>query len=549
MRSSKNFTWRRTRTVAAAGLFAMAIGAGTACRSSTQVTLTIHTPLDCTKVKGVAITAGAPGAIEDVDPNSVTYTCEGGSIGTVVIVPSDSPEARASVKVVLGYDIDVGQCTAEDDYAAGPPPEKGCIVARRSFNFIEYGGFFLPIDLRSDCLGKACGPAETCFKGACVPADVDLEKQGCATPGACVDDSLFGAGGSVVQGLDSESPWPTYRGGNRRNGRGKGVLPSVKPKNLWSAKFEVSSRGGVTLGKDGTAYFSSGDTGKVRAIASDGTVLWTADYPNIGGPAVLADGTLLLSNGRILSANTGKVVADLGVAQASQPALVAPDGTKIFVAKSKVLAFSEHGDWAVDGGGELVAAALADGSDELYVSNGVALRALALADGKILGEWPLAGGSLNATLPPAIADDGTLVAGGKANGLGAVLLVSGATATSLPLTTQSFASTPSLGRVGGKDIGVFCAGRVHQLDLAGATTKMSGGLICNAPNAASVVDAEGTALQPTAVGSLVAVASSSLNPRWELVMAGGGYSGLEPAIGLDGTVYVVEKDGALRAYR
>jgi hypothetical protein len=59
---------------------------------------------------------------------------------------------------------------------------KSCIIARRSFSFISHSSLTLPIELDPLCLGKACDPASTCFKGGCVSASVTCNGTDCGLP-------------------------------------------------------------------------------------------------------------------------------------------------------------------------------------------------------------------------------------------------------------------------------------------------------------------------------------------------------------------------------
>lgn len=109
-----------------------------------------------------------------------------GFVGTLVITPGGT---AGSIVVAAG--VRVGDA---------PPPNgvdctdretaKRCIIARRSFAFVEHESLTLPIHLDPLCVGRTCDATSTCFRGACVASTVRCDGDNCGLP-----EEGFGAGG------------------------------------------------------------------------------------------------------------------------------------------------------------------------------------------------------------------------------------------------------------------------------------------------------------------------------------------------------------------
>lgn len=151
------------------------------CRTATQVTVEIRTvgALPCTSLKGVAIAvARTPQDAEDrmrlgaISAEVPRGTCDadGRTLGTLVVTPSDSTGA-----------IVVAARFSDDEKACLPPDYKGCIVARRSFSFIDHASVTLPISLEISCLDVPCGVVTSCRSGTCVGSDTQCSE----SSGAC----------------------------------------------------------------------------------------------------------------------------------------------------------------------------------------------------------------------------------------------------------------------------------------------------------------------------------------------------------------------------
>ncbi|HSO37387.1 MAG TPA: hypothetical protein VLT33_32905 [Labilithrix sp.] len=89
--------------------------------------------------------------------------CDGARIGTLVITPQGP---RGAVLVAARV--------SDDPTATCKPPDyKGCIVARRSFAFVDHASVTLPISLEAACADVACDVATSCRSGSCVSASAD----------------------------------------------------------------------------------------------------------------------------------------------------------------------------------------------------------------------------------------------------------------------------------------------------------------------------------------------------------------------------------------
>ncbi|MFO0666150.1 MAG: hypothetical protein U0174_19510 [Polyangiaceae bacterium] len=161
-----------------------------ACGKPTQVTFEIRTDVPCGSVKGVAISIGRPGTIELAAPATVTNDCRGGVIGTIATIPSGDKRASIALRVTLGVDTLVENCTAANKY-------KGCIVARRELAFVPDTELEVPVGLYLGCKDVPCDERTTCKVGSgCIPATVD--------PGVPVSSSDAGRDGSVLADAGSD---------------------------------------------------------------------------------------------------------------------------------------------------------------------------------------------------------------------------------------------------------------------------------------------------------------------------------------------------------
>lgn len=195
-------------TLAAATL--LAIGA---CRTPTQVTVVVSTRVRCIDLPSgtvIAVAATPQASEENVVggfASATTRACtDDGAIGTLVITPGAD---TAAVVVTAGFGgQDTAKCTPKNKF-------KDCIVARRSFAFVEHTRLTLPIELTLDCLNVPCDTLTTCSKGACVPARVECTGDGCTgidVDGGGIDGGPIGD--AALDGADApDGPDPNADGG------------------------------------------------------------------------------------------------------------------------------------------------------------------------------------------------------------------------------------------------------------------------------------------------------------------------------------------------
>jgi hypothetical protein len=170
------------------------------CNTPTQVSVVVTSDLPCKRLKGVRVWVGTVDTLEKKPHASETTLCKditgGSEIGEVVLIPRVEKNDEFAIKVVAGVDTAVDQCGKMGNYT-------GCIVARRSLNFIPQTALHLPIFLSRSCEGVACTPepcegmdcpepsVETCVLGECVPAAIPDPKL-CVNAEACEDNVLTG---------------------------------------------------------------------------------------------------------------------------------------------------------------------------------------------------------------------------------------------------------------------------------------------------------------------------------------------------------------------
>jgi hypothetical protein len=168
------------------GVVMSVVAVAPGCRDATQVTLDVRAVnASCGELRGTSVTVGVePGDTEQRVGlgyvNASTSACSAdGEIGTLVVTPSDPKRAAVVVVVAYGSTSDPTKCT--------PPAYKGCIVARRSFAFVDHEGLRLPITISPDCLDVPCDAFSTCRNGQCFSSEVSCSGGVCGEPGALED--------------------------------------------------------------------------------------------------------------------------------------------------------------------------------------------------------------------------------------------------------------------------------------------------------------------------------------------------------------------------
>ncbi len=163
----------------AAVLTSAAAFAVTACKTATQVTVDVSLLPNtmCAQTNGTAIvaardTTGAESNVTNGYLSAVTTSCDDGTkdIGTLVVTPGDSD--RGAVIVVVSFS------RQHDATACKPPLYTDCVVARRSFAFVDHTKLTLPIEIDFDCVNVPCDSKSTCKHGQCYSSEVEL------TPGS-----------------------------------------------------------------------------------------------------------------------------------------------------------------------------------------------------------------------------------------------------------------------------------------------------------------------------------------------------------------------------
>jgi alpha-tubulin suppressor-like RCC1 family protein len=154
------------------------------CRTPTDITLRITTNIPCSDIGSTTITVGRPGELETAAVTTGTATCDNGTIGTLVVVPSGSDDDAVGMKIVSGYQRRAEQCT--------PPDYKGCVVARRALRYVSHRELTVLVEMARDCVDVPCTPDETCVGARCVPDFID-DPTRCETPAGCGQDALDGS--------------------------------------------------------------------------------------------------------------------------------------------------------------------------------------------------------------------------------------------------------------------------------------------------------------------------------------------------------------------
>lgn len=159
--------------------------AAAACKDPTELTVTITTTEPCADISAVK-TVVAPTPLETQSRfergfvTGATDQCDGqGFVGTLVITPGGE---GGSILVAVGVRGADGSPAPDATQCSSPGVEKQCILARRTFSFVEHKPLALPIELDPRCLGKACDPSSTCFRGACVDSAVVCNGGDCGLP-------------------------------------------------------------------------------------------------------------------------------------------------------------------------------------------------------------------------------------------------------------------------------------------------------------------------------------------------------------------------------
>jgi hypothetical protein len=264
------------------GAFASIGGLTWACLQPTQVTLAVTSNVPCEDAAGDEFNDLAIYAERKLDtaklefPVAASSACDassaGSELGTLVLIPG-TDDLAVEIAVVAGIarngSVDssaVLSMTAEE--CAGKVGDREefskypCILARRRLDFIESTPLTLTIELSSDCIGRYCDEGSTCFRGACVDAEVLCDGEGCTDPGTTSStstgpsSSTQGGGGEAM----AQSSASTGQGGGG-NGSVGVTMPTVGVGGLGGAGLGGTGLGGTGLGGSGLVGVGVGGDG------------------------------------------------------------------------------------------------------------------------------------------------------------------------------------------------------------------------------------------------------------------------------------------------
>jgi hypothetical protein len=173
-------------------LAAPALGAIVACRSPTQITFDVSTDVPCAHLGETQVTAGPLAVFDRIGaPTSTAPRCTAeGTVGSLVVVPSDDEGALVAVQIVVGVDARTEACASDPS---------ACIVAKRALRFIPHEPLKVKVGLDRACEGVTCEGAQTCVEGVCRDAVIG-DSTACEGDG-CGDTALGpGGGGGPADG-------------------------------------------------------------------------------------------------------------------------------------------------------------------------------------------------------------------------------------------------------------------------------------------------------------------------------------------------------------
>lgn len=190
----------RRRHAFAALALAPALTLFGACQTATQATLVVTTSARCDEVRGgVAISVAQASSVAEQQladgfVSASTRACDPtqapASFGTLVVTPGEDGD-RASVVVVAAVE-------GQDPSQCKPGNYAKCIVARRSFAFIDHVSLVIPVLLDPTCVGVACDAFSTCLKGLCYASETRCDPDGNCGLGAELPDGGVDPAAPVV---------------------------------------------------------------------------------------------------------------------------------------------------------------------------------------------------------------------------------------------------------------------------------------------------------------------------------------------------------------
>jgi outer membrane protein assembly factor BamB len=500
-------------SVGFATLVALAVLIGTPhCESPTEVTLSITTNVPCSQLTGVTVTVGPATEVETMAPGTVTQSCAAsGIVGTIVVVPGGAKNEGVDIKVIGGVNRVPTSCLA-------PGYGTGCIVARRSLQFIPHTPLVLDVELTQACNGVICSTDETCVQGACTSSQVQ-DPASCKTAGACGAGELQTTSAPPqppsplvcgnAAGLQPASPWPML--GNCPTHIGRGPNVSAKTNHVrWTATAGGGIEGGTAIAADGTIYAGATD-GKLYAFDPLGNTKWAAalgssSFTN-AVPAIAQDGFIYIGN------------------QDENLYAATPAGALV---------------WQYKIGGQLFTSASVAGDGTIYMGgSGGEHAAFALTNTGTL-KWKFAVGN-DVDSSPAITFDGTVYFGDEDGAMFAAQPTG--TKTWQFTDTEDGAQTAVVGSSG--NISFNGKASICTLDPQGAliwVTPMSDNATIPA------IGWDGTIYSASQDGGFYAFDDAKGTVKWHLSSLGGFDTGNQPTIGGDGTIYIGTTTGVFYAF-
>ena len=252
-----------------------------ACQEPTQVKVVITTSDRCENLSDVSTYVG-PDPIETQArfsrevPTGISDRCDqvDGFIGTLVVTPG---AGTGTILVAVGVRGGDGTPPPSPTKCFDPEIGKRCILARRTFSFIENKPLVLPIDLDPLCIGQSCDPASTCFKGSCVSATV-----------VCVDGDC---------GLTQENPGgiPGGEGGATESGSNDGAydadLGDAQIEDVFDSGMSTDAMPDVGADAEGGTITQDGSAG--LGFCSFSSPTWYCSSPMFGtkSPGICSDGS------------------------------------------------------------------------------------------------------------------------------------------------------------------------------------------------------------------------------------------------------------------